>query len=127
MLEFALKRLGLTLLVLVSVSVITFALVRLAGDPAGRSAGAHQDGAPCGHHQLGEARGEDGLVGGGGAVVGPRGGVGASHAGNVCPYSLPTHAFCPPPITSGASPSQNAGMSLIRPPHAPRGGSMCAV
>ena len=40
MLEFALKRLGLTLLVLVSVSVITFALVRLAGDPAVALAGA---------------------------------------------------------------------------------------
>ncbi|MCA0922943.1 ABC transporter permease [Pseudooceanicola nanhaiensis] len=34
MLAFALKRLGLTLLVLVSVSIITFSLVRLAGDPA---------------------------------------------------------------------------------------------
>lgn len=33
-LTFALKRLGLTLLVLVSVSIITFSLVRLAGDPA---------------------------------------------------------------------------------------------
>ena len=40
MLEFALKRLGLTLLVLVSVSIITFALVRLAGDPAVALAGA---------------------------------------------------------------------------------------
>ena len=40
MLEFALKRLGLTLPVLVSVSIITFALVRLAGDPAVALAGA---------------------------------------------------------------------------------------
>ncbi len=39
MLTFALKRLGLTLLVLVSVSLITFALVRLAGDPAVAIAG----------------------------------------------------------------------------------------
>ncbi|WP_375691768.1 ABC transporter permease [Pseudooceanicola sp. LIPI14-2-Ac024] len=40
MLNYALKRLGLTFLVLVSVSVITFALVRLAGDPAVALAGA---------------------------------------------------------------------------------------
>lgn len=39
MLVFALKRFGLTLLVLISVSVITFALVRLAGDPAVAMAG----------------------------------------------------------------------------------------
>lgn len=40
MLGYTLKRLGLTLLVLVTVSIITFALMRLAGDPAVAIAGA---------------------------------------------------------------------------------------
>ncbi|MGI3171061.1 ABC transporter permease [Pseudooceanicola sp. C21-150M6] len=40
MLAFAMRRFGLTVLVLISVSIITFALVRLAGDPAVALAGA---------------------------------------------------------------------------------------